>query len=320
VPLQNLVNGIDLVQHVPMPALRDRVAPIVDLVAPPLSTRRLALNIAKRPAAAKNRLRAHNLKVWRDVSRTPMQCNICGHVARPYHGLPDPTDFETYRIAVIRETVLCRHCRSTMRWRTVASGLLDVMASRFDVRAATIPELAAQWPAEVKVLDTDRYNSINERLAGAPGYLRSVYLDDTANGEQVDEGVYNVDLQDMPFPDDEFDIIITTEVMEHVRHVDVAHREIARCLKPGGTYLFTVPYDETFERTWQLIDPLTDEPLVLPMHIHGDAIRGGIKSYRVFGRDILDDLREAGLSARFLRVDRPDVGLYGGDLFVAEKA
>jgi SAM-dependent methyltransferase len=94
-----------------------------------------------------------------------------------------------------------------------------------------------------------------------------------------------VDLEHIPFPDRSFDIVITTEVMEHVRHVDTAHREIARCLDEDGTYLFTVPYDASLARTWQLIDPVTDEPLVRPMHMHGDpGLREeGIKSYRVFG-------------------------------------
>ncbi len=129
----------------------------------------------------------------------------------------------------------------------------------------------------------------------------------------------NVDLEQMPFEDDRFDLVITSEVMEHVRHVDVAHREVARCLAPGGRYLFTVPYDPDLAETLVLIDPATDEPLVLPMHIHGDpGLReAGIKSYRVFGRDIVDDLREWGLDARFAPVHDPARGIWDGDLFVA---
>ncbi len=126
-------------------------------------------------------------------------------------------------------------------------------------------------------------------------------------------------LEDLPFADETFDIILTTEVMEHVRHVDAAHREIARCLTKSGSYLFTVPYDGDMAETWVLIDPVTDEQLVFPPHVHGDpGMRSqGIKSYRVFGRDILDELHEAGLDGTFHTVERPDVGIFGGDLFTA---
>jgi SAM-dependent methyltransferase len=248
-----------------------------------------------------------------------MSCNVCGHVGRAYYSLPDPTEEELYRCPVRRETLQCHGCGCTMRTRTLAAGLLDLMADRYGVRADTVEQLAERWPSGVRVLDTETGSVLNDRLAGLPGYLQSVYLDGRVSGERVAEGVVNVDLQSMPFPDASFDLIITTEVMEHVRHVDVAHREIARCLAPGGSYLFTVPYDHTFARTWVLIDPVTDEPLVLPMHLHGDPLRGQIKSYRVFGRDLVDDLRAAGLDARLLRLDRPSVGVFGGDVFVAER-
>jgi hypothetical protein len=107
--------------------------------------------------------------------------------------------------------------------------------------------------------------------------------------------------------------------MEHVRYVDRAHREIARCLDPQGTYVFTVPYDPALAETWDLIDPVTDEPLAHPMHMHGDpGMRDeGIKSYRVFGRDLVDDLREWGLDARWSPVDDPAIGVFDADLWLA---
>lgn len=45
----------------------------------------------------------------------------------------------------------------------------------------------------------------------------------------------------LPFSDNEFDGIITTDVMEHVPDDRAALRELARVLKPGGTLLLTVP-------------------------------------------------------------------------------
>ncbi len=151
--------------------------------------------------------------------------------------------------------------------------------------------------------------------------VTSLYRPERPSGDLLGDGVVNVDLEQMPFEDGMFDVILTTEVMEHVRFVDRAHSEIARTLAPGGRYAFTVPYDETLERTWRLIDPETDEFLVHPPHIHGDlGMRDeGIKSYRVFGRDIVEELGTFGLDTTFRWVDDEASGIFHGDLFVAQK-
>lgn len=51
----------------------------------------------------------------------------------------------------------------------------------------------------------------------------------------------NGDALRLPFPDDTFDRIIASEVLEHVSDDQVALHEIFRVLKPGGTVAATVP-------------------------------------------------------------------------------
>ncbi|MGQ0432973.1 MAG: methyltransferase domain-containing protein [Microthrixaceae bacterium] len=51
----------------------------------------------------------------------------------------------------------------------------------------------------------------------------------------------NGDALRLPFPDDTFDRIIASEVLEHVSDDQVALDEILRVLKPGGTLAATVP-------------------------------------------------------------------------------
>jgi SAM-dependent methyltransferase len=208
-----------------------------------------------------------------------------------------------------------------MRDRVLAAGLLDVFRQR-GVDADTVAQLAGRLPDDVRILDTDAHSRIARRLQAHPGMIRSLYLPGKDNGERLDDDrMLNVDLERMPFPDRHFDVVITSEVMEHVRHVDTAHREIARCLKDDGVYLFTVPYDADLASTWVLIDPETDEELVSPPHVHGDPMirEEGIKAYRVFGRDLVEDLERTGLRAAFAPVHRPELGIFEGDLFVATR-
>lgn len=45
----------------------------------------------------------------------------------------------------------------------------------------------------------------------------------------------------LPFDDDSFDLIMTYDVIEHVSDPSLVLLEIARCLRPGGTYLGVFP-------------------------------------------------------------------------------
>ncbi|WP_372733634.1 class I SAM-dependent methyltransferase [Nocardioides sp.] len=282
---------------------------------------KVAVDGVRNPSHLRSRVNRHNLSALRRFHRTTADCNICGHHGRLLYEMPDLEVLRRHHIGFLRESVRCRACGSKMRDRALAAGLLGELSRRFDVQAATIDELATVLPPDLKILETDAASRLSRRLADSPSVTRSLYYPDRASGESLgEERLLNVDLEQMPFEDDSFDLILTTEVMEHVRHVEVAHREVARCLRPGGAYVFTVPYDPALEETLVLIDPETDEPLVLPMHMHGDpGMRDeGIKSYRVFGRDIVETLGRCGLETRFAPVEDPAIGVFGGDLFVAE--
>lgn len=49
------------------------------------------------------------------------------------------------------------------------------------------------------------------------------------------------DILDIPVPDESYDVIICSEVIEHVPYPVSAIKEISRILKPGGTLLITAP-------------------------------------------------------------------------------
>ena len=53
--------------------------------------------------------------------------------------------------------------------------------------------------------------------------------------------------KDAPFPDNYFDIVLASHVLEHVEDDRKAMREVHRILKPDGILLLTTPY-ETWEQ------------------------------------------------------------------------
>lgn len=54
-------------------------------------------------------------------------------------------------------------------------------------------------------------------------------------------GVYADLNEDLPFPDQSFDVVVTGEVLEHVMFPPMTVREIARVLRPGGMLVGSVP-------------------------------------------------------------------------------
>jgi SAM-dependent methyltransferase len=67
---------------------------------------------------------------------------------------------------------------------------------------------------------------------------KSIVRMDLVAGSNVDV-VSSVD--SMPFQDNEFDAVLSTQVFEHLEYPEKAAAEICRVLKPGGYVLVTVP-------------------------------------------------------------------------------
>jgi ubiquinone/menaquinone biosynthesis C-methylase UbiE len=58
--------------------------------------------------------------------------------------------------------------------------------------------------------------------------------DSLAAEAQVDVETVRADAVDLPLPDDSFDVVLSTQVLEYVQDVEKALAEMARVLKPGG--------------------------------------------------------------------------------------
>jgi SAM-dependent methyltransferase len=75
---------------------------------------------------------------------------------------------------------------------------------------------------------------VNVDLAGTPQRLRR--LMDTRHRS------LDASLTALPFPDGLFDSCLCTEVLEHIPDDNRAVAELARCLRPGGRLLLSVPH------------------------------------------------------------------------------
>lgn len=67
-------------------------------------------------------------------------------------------------------------------------------------------------------------------------------------------GVLRGDATRLPFPDATFDVVITSEVLEHIQDDVAAVSEMVRVLKPGGRFAATVPAWLPETVNWKLSD------------------------------------------------------------------
>jgi SAM-dependent methyltransferase len=68
------------------------------------------------------------------------------------------------------------------------------------------------------------------------------------------QGVLRGDATRLPFADGAFDVVITSEVLEHVQDDVAAISEMVRVLKPGGHFAATVPAWLPEKINWMLSD------------------------------------------------------------------
>lgn len=179
----------------------------------------------------------------------------------------------------------------------------------------------AQRKEGPQILDTDAYSAIFRTMCNTPFYRSSVYRPDLPAGVSVQPSVDNVDLMDMPFPDAMFDVILTSDVMEHVRRDDAAHAEIYRCLKAGGCYVFTVPFVPEWEHDQIRVDGSGEKDVFLmEPEYHKDPLNiKGALVYRIYGAELITKLERIGFDVKFDNSPIHKLGMPVRDVFVCRK-
>ena len=302
--------------------LKNALHALTNLALPMNSDRRLISGLIKQliftPTTAISRINITNFKNFLRYRKKVFSCPICGCKTTPLYDFPNLALRSEHKIGVLRETLQCRKCLASMRQRSLALALLDQWYRRTSVRHESIAALAASGLGGIRLFDTDNFSAISKLLRSDPNYIRSSYLPDMSWGLEIEPNYYNINLERIDFPDASFDIVLTSDVMEHVRNCDGAHAEIQRVLAPGGAYIFNVPYDENSDIDIQLIDTSSIEDVYLcePQY-HGDPLTGGILAYRVFGRNLITKLSKLGFQVNFNRINDPTSMVIDGDVFVA---
>ena len=96
------------------------------------------------------------------------------------------------------------------------------------------------------------------------------------------------DICDLPFGENEYDIILCNHVLEHIPDDTKAMQELYRVLKPGGMAILQIPQDLNREVTFE-DNTITDRD-------ERAKIFGQYDHVRVYGRDYFNKLRDIGFT------------------------
>lgn len=113
--------------------------------------------------------------------------------------------------------------------------------------------------ATARVLDIGTSSGTNLRLMRELGFARAVGVDASIEAARLcrAKGFAPVSLADacaLPFADASFDLVLLTDVIEHIGEDVAALREARRVLRPGGDLLITVP---AFPALWGCQDEVS---------------------------------------------------------------
>lgn len=236
----------------------------------------------------------------RIIGKFPLICPVCGEFASIYQ-----VDRNN-----LRESCLCSRCLSTNRHRQMAWALNKVIKTNNLSQAKNYHGI---------IFNTESYGSLHNQLIKNKKYIFSKYFGSKyKSGEKVN-GVPHQDLMKLSFKKETINIVLSSDVFEHISDPYRAHREIYRVLKKKGVHIFTVPFLPNTLLDDHRADVVKGKVVHYQKPIyHLDGIRPdlGALVYNIFGTEMLVNLAKIGFDVKMYRLYDPLKGILGGNAFV----
>jgi SAM-dependent methyltransferase len=214
--------------------------------------------------ALKNRV-LPNLKYLKNTKIR--QCRCCGK----------PSIFLQFSEG--EEFRFCMSCRANLRYEMLA----EYLRSKYT------------HIESLNVLEFDPDSPLQPILRKAKTYVRTYFDPGVAINTSRADGALMADVTRLQFPNKFFDLIVSSEVLEHVPDLHAAFSEIHRVLRPGGVHIFTVPPAKVTKKL-ALVENGKIKHLVHPPEYHGDPLgKGGILAFWHLGPEFPQWFSECGL-------------------------
>ena len=237
-------------------------------------------------------------------------CNICGYYSCfTYHELIPPSsrfaescEWDPYFTKIINvcNTMSCAWCLSKFRVRSATDVLLKTFKSNQYSCLNDLVKDLMQTPGTWRALETGSTGGIFSQLKSLKAITKTEYFNSIPRGTCID-GVFSEDLQELSFPDNSFNIVISLDVFEHIANPWRAFAEVYRVLRPQGTAIITIPIDWRLTKTKARAQMEGDSiQHVSPPAYHLDPLRTeGALVFTDFGQDLIQCLNDLNIPGQF---------------------
>ncbi|MCK9617787.1 MAG: methyltransferase domain-containing protein [Lentimicrobiaceae bacterium] len=173
-----------------------------------------------------------------------------------------------------RENNICPRCYSTDRDRLIYLYL---------------KEKTNIFTQNIKLLHIAPEGSIKSLIQQYPNitYSQGDKFENGYRGYYYDRKVNQMDITQIPFPDDTFDVIICNHVLEHIENDKKAMEELYRVLKPNGWAIIQVPISQTLANTFEAEANSPEER---------ERLFGQFDHVRIYGQDYPSLLENVGFA------------------------
>jgi SAM-dependent methyltransferase len=169
---------------------------------------------------------------------------------------------------------------------------------RYELLAVEIRERYGDTLRTMDVLELDPRSPLKALLSRARTYTRSFYEE----GHSLDskDGALCLDITRLRMQNESLDLIVSSDVLEHVPGLDKAFFETARVLRLGGAHLFTVPPRAATRKRAEIIDGQLKH--IEPPEFHLDPLSPeGILAFWDIGPDLAKAIPAEGLDIKIVR-------------------
>jgi len=229
-------------------------------------------------------------------------CPFCNYTSNSL--LPMGHDVEVLRekqvIGGNRRRCKCYKCGSTDRERLIYIYLREKVRIFSSDKTKSILHISPEKNLSQKIIDF--------------GFSEYVCGDLFAEGYKYPEHVQKIDVLDIPYSDNTFDVIICNHVLEHIPSDLLAIKELRRVLKRGKQAILQVPISKNSEKTFEDFSVTDPE--------QRKKIFGQFDHVRIYGQDYIKRLEEGGFKVTRANISK-EFMKYGlnkdEDIFVCEK-
>ena len=178
-----------------------------------------------------------------------MSCPVCGGLGLTDREVLWPELITEWALSPIEAAYInrqqgtrCVSCGANLRSQVLADAILSCLD-----QAAPLEVSLRATPLEI--LEINAAGDLHRYLAAAPSHVLAQYPE--------------VDMMDLPYEGERFDLVVHSDTLEHVPHPVRALAECRRVLKPSGVLCYTVP---------SIVGRLSRRREGLPPSYHGTSV------------------------------------------------